>query len=345
MCKRKWVKVKDKDIEIIKREYSRLGTLGLKSKYSLHLSKQQIRSKAQTLGLKVDTNSVIYKKAISERAKEKFKDKEFLKKFKNIRRKYDFYDDPKQVIKLYLVDKLSCKEIAMKLNVKDGTTILNFLNQQKVKLRHPNYNCKIWEEKDESFLKDNYFEGEQDFIMDKLNTSWVSVMKKARRLNLERSKKFQSQGTTNFNVTNNPVWRPEVREKISKGILEYINKNPDKLLNRILRRNHMTSLEKRVKKILNKHNVSYVYNHYVKTKKSYKFPDFRVANLIIECDGKRFHKDKVKETKRDRELIVAGYSILHFPEDMINKNIIKVERCIVKKLNQLNLLAKNKLMI
>ena len=144
---------------------------------------------------------------------------------------------------------------------------------------------------------------------------------------------------------NNSCKNPVTRQKLREIMLKKINDNPDIMLNRILRRNHVTSLEKRVKKILNKHNIEYKFNKYVKTSISYRFPDFRIGKLIIECDGARFHTDKEKEIKRDRELIGVGYEILHFTEKKINKNIECVERCILKKLNQLGMLEGNKLTI
>ena len=69
----------------------------------------------------------------------------------------------------------------------------------------------------------------------------------------------------------------------------------------------------------------------IKISDKVRYPDFLIGKLCSECDGERWHKDK-DDTKRDRELIAAGYEILHFKGKMINKNIQKVERCILHKL-------------
>lgn len=99
-----------------------------------------------------------------------------------------------------------------------------------------------------------------------------------------------------------------------------------------------TKIELKVKDILDKHNVKYKYDQPVNVGKNRRFPDFRIGDLVIECDGTYWHKDKTRDIKRNKELINAGYILLHFSENTINKNIIKVEKCILKKLNELSLL-------
>ena len=203
-----------------------------------------------------------------------------------------------------------------------------------------------WLDKDIQYLKQHYWMGNKEQLIKNTRHSFAGIFHKARRLGLNRNLSyFRSKGTREFNLRDNPAKRPEVREKKSKQMIDFINNNPDKMLNRILKRNHITSLEKRVKRILDIHNISYKYNHYVKTEHSYKFPDFRIKELIIECDGKYHHQDKDKEKMRDRELIKSGYELLHFSEDKINKNIRSVEKCILHKLNELNILQSNKLTI
>jgi len=207
-------------------------------------------------------------------------------------------------------------------------------------------NGRIFTEQEIDILKDKYYDSEKKKLLKLLNRSWCSIQHKAERLKIKRNLKFMEEGNKKgrkWFKENNPIHNPIIKAKARRNYMKWLNKNPDKLLNRILRRNYMTSLEKRVKRILDKHNIVYKHNKYIKTKTSYRFPDFKIDNLIIECDGKRFHQDKDKENKRNRELIDAGFEILHFSEYKINKNIKKVEKCILSKLNERNMLKQNKL--
>ena len=43
-------------------------------------------------------------------------------------------------------------------------------------------------------------------------------------------------------------------------------------------------------------------------------------NLVIECDGEPWHKDKAKERKRDRFLRTQGLSVWHFTGKLIKAN-------------------------
>ena len=58
-----------------------------------------------------------------------------------------------------------------------------------------------------------------------------------------------------------------------------------------------------------------------------------------------FHRNKEKEVKRDRELIEVGYELLHFSQGKICHSIKVVDQCILKRLDQLGLLERNKLTI
>ena len=205
---------------------------------------------------------------------------------------------------------------------------------------------KLWSELEIAYLKKNYHNGEMVDLIKNTTHSYLGVQSKGRKLGLYRHRKFNDRPRNKYKFTteNNPMNDPNVRKQVSIKRKEYLNKNPDKVLNVILRRNHITSIEKVVMRLLNKHNISFKFNHYVKTKDSYKFPDFRVSNVIIECDGNNFHNDKEKETLRDKELIAAGFSLLHFSEDKINKNKEIVERCILKRLADFDLLSKNKIL-
>ncbi len=170
-------------------------------------------------------------------------------------------------------------------------------------------NGRIFTEQETDILKEKYYDSEKKELLKLLNRSWCSIQHKAERLKIKRNPKFMEEGNKKgrkfFRSINNPIANP----------------------------NRMTSIEKKISNLLNKLKINYKFNELIKTNTNVRFPDFRIGKLIIECDGKYWHKNKYKENKRDKELIKAGFEILHFSEDKINKNIKKVEKCILSKLN------------
>lgn len=54
------------------------------------------------------------------------------------------------------------------------------------------------------------------------------------------------------------------------------------------------------------------------------FPDFAYpqVNILIECDGKAWHKDREKEALRDAYLRSQGWLVLHFEEDRIREDVL-----------------------
>jgi len=188
----------------------------------------------------------------------------------------------------------------------------------------------LWEDQ---ILRNYYFNSERKFIKDLLlnNRNWVSIRKRAGIVNLSRKDYFKHIETIRRNILDNVSKRPEVRLKKSQQMKEAIKKDKGKLLNRMMKRNKKTFIEMKVEKILLKNNISYKYNQKMNLGNSYKFPDFLVGNVVIECDGQYWHKDKLKEVKRDRLFIQNGYDILHFSGKKIRNNLEIVERCILSK--------------
>lgn len=343
------------EIELIKKEYP---LLGIKIKSKLNNKKDSsIRNKAMDLGVKCNHETRINN--CSDSAKKR-------PKHNNHKVKYEFYhneDMKKDIINMYTIKGISTPEIAKKYNIKSPETIAKFLKKNNVKLILGGVNAKDniknifknkkvntqgdlhnWSQTELEFLKNNYWMEEKETIIKTINLPWKYIMKKARKLKLVRNKKyFASRGTIAFNKRDNPSKRPEIRLKRSLQMKQKIKENPEILLNKRLQRHKKTSIEIRVERILKKLNVSYFYDKGIHTITSIKFPDFRIGKLCIECDGTRFHTDKKKETERDREIINSGYEILHFSQNAINNNIEKVERCIVKKLNETNTIKKNQL--
>ncbi len=88
----------------------------------------------------------------------------------------------------------------------------------------------------------------------------------------------------------------------------------------------ITGVETIVKNILDGYNIEYVFD---KSYKTYK-PDFRLKNLIIECDSLFFHSDAMQKNDNyhlsKKEFYTSeGYRSLFFREDEIfnNESIIK----------------------
>jgi len=141
--------------------------------------------------------------------------------------------------------------------------------------------------------------------------------------------------TTYRNLIDNPSKKLEVRKKMSKTKKEFYLKHPEKHPNSIFRRNRKTKIEKIVERILIKNNISYKYNSYVKTKNSWRFPDFLInGKIIIECDGEYWHKNKQREVERDIELKEAGFKVFHFKGKHIKKKTIFVEQKIKEIINE-----------
>ena len=96
----------------------------------------------------------------------------------------------------------------------------------------------------------------------------------------------------------------------------------------------MSSLELRMKNILDRNNIEYEQQFRVER----KFADFRVGNVLIECDGLYFHSELFKEKnyhKEKRELYIEhGFSPLFFREDEIRDKEHIVESIILNKLGR-----------
>jgi len=196
--------------------------------------------------------------------------------------------------------------------------------------------CKHCGEQNKKYLKNHWYEWEDNLlkqfyysyskenlmILLPLRNSWGSIMHRAHRLGLKRKKEFQWEQNA-FTSDNNPVRDPISFEKMMK------RQAP------IFKRNKMTSIEKKIADFLDKNKISYEYNKVVRTKTSFRFPDFQIGNLIIECDGIYWHKNrKVEDKLREDELKELGFEIIRFNDKEINNNWEEVKKCIQVKLNQ-----------
>lgn len=90
-----------------------------------------------------------------------------------------------------------------------------------------------------------------------------------------------------------------------------------------------TWIEHCIMELLNKLKLDYETQKRVLTgldilgRKKYLFPDFYLPdyNLIIECDGAYWHRDKEWQKKRDNVFFEQGYKVLHLTGREINKNL------------------------
>jgi len=92
-------------------------------------------------------------------------------------------------------------------------------------------------------------------------------------------------------------------------------------------------LEKKVRWILEKNNIELtpqfpIKRNYKDTlgRARYYFADFIIkdTNILIECDGDEFHKDKEKDERRQKEIEGNGFQVLRFSEETIKKNLMNV---------------------
>lgn len=198
-----------------------------------------------------------------------------------------------------------------------------------------------WLPEEDNILIKYYYSSDRKFIASQLNNrTWIQIQKRTRWIGLKRDKKFMYAGIIKNTIENNPTKQKEVREKISKKNKEYLRQHPEQSLNNKLRRNHITSIEKKVRTwLINifklKPQDDFTFNQYMKVKGTYKFPDFTIHKnkLIIECDGLMWH-NKEADDKRDVLLKERGYTVLHLTDHQINRKPLEAITCIHNALSQ-----------
>ncbi len=122
---------------------------------------------------------------------------------------------------------------------------------------------------------------------------------------------------------NNPSLIPEVRKRMTKSYKETMLLHPEKHPNFIMaQKGFMSSLEKKMKIILDKLGVEYVPQYPIKN----YFVDFAIPSLriAIEVDGAYWHQNKKKDTKRQREIEKEGWHVLRYSEKQINECLTDV---------------------
>jgi very-short-patch-repair endonuclease len=202
-----------------------------------------------------------------------------------------------------------------------GRKICNYCKDQKTIPRKTQRN--FWYEWEDNIIQQFYYGWTREKIKELLpHRSWSSIMHRAKRLQVKRKNDFMWKHNA-WTSINNPIHNPISKEKMIK------NKQKQ-----IFKRNKMTSIEKKIADFLDSQKIKYNFNKVVRTKTSFKFPDFQVGNLIIECDGIYWHQMRSKEDEeRQKELEELGFEVIRFTDDEINKNWEAIEQCIKQKLN------------
>lgn len=136
---------------------------------------------------------------------------------------------------------------------------------------------------------------------------------------------------------NNPVKIKEVREKISQSILTLYKLHPEILENRKPSginqySQYYTSIEKKIANILNDLKISFIHNYKI----GKYFVDFLIYDdIVVECDGKYWHRDKIKDYERDCYLRNKNYYIFRLDENRINDNAFSCVKVIFEILREL----------
>lgn len=123
--------------------------------------------------------------------------------------------------------------------------------------------------------------------------------------------------------------KQKTKDKIRKTLLETYKLRPEILENR--KRSGVnqfsgkySSIEKKIADVLFQMNVAFRHNYPIRR----YFADFLIFhNVVIECDGEYWHKDKEKDQRRDEKVMGDGYYIFRLPEKRINEN---PKKCIME---------------
>lgn len=323
------------EIELLKNNYKELGPQGFTN--ILNRTPKAIHRRAIRLGLKckllkplkhcVDCNkelkmrygktircrscSKIYSFSVSNNKRFwKAKDIQFIKN--------NFYE-------------LNIEEMANILNRSPKSVIHKCTKMRLLLMKSPHrkqkravvYNGKHFKDNEIQFIKQYYCTSSREFMLNNLDRTWNSISHKGLRLGLIRDDKFLKEAHAKSLIwlrKNNPMYNPLIIKKVKETLKKLYEEHPEKLRNATMRRNRMTKIELKMSKILEELNLQYKWNQYVKTSSGWKFPDFLIGNIIIECDGKYWHKDIEADKKREKELIDADYMIIRFNDDDILKN-------------------------
>lgn len=124
------------------------------------------------------------------------------------------------------------------------------------------------------------------------------------------------------------------RTCLSKSITEKQWADPEQRLNARMAKHRKsgrkTSIEQRMAELLDMIGIDYVFQYPILNYNA----DFAIPSLgiVIECDGLYWHKDIEKDKERQKRIEAAGWFVLRFTDEKINKCLDSVEdevRCVV----------------
>ena len=136
----------------------------------------------------------------------------------------------------------------------------------------------------------------------------------------------------------NPCNKKEVRDKISKTLIAKYKSHPEILENRKPSginqySGSYSSIERMIADCFNALNVRFYHNQRI----GKYFADFVIFNdVIVECDGEYWHRDKEKDRRRDLYLMERGYSVFRLTESRIKKDSMRCAKSTIEILQHLN---------
>jgi len=140
-----------------------------------------------------------------------------------------------------------------------------------------------------NILRNYYSNSPKEFLLELLpHRTWRTILKNGEKMGLIRDPKFSQ--INHFTSKNNPMHNPIYKKKAWDKLKRLYKEHPETLLNSRLKRDKMTNIEKKMASYLDELGIKYEWNKYVKTINTFRFPDFKIGNLIIECDGLYWHK-------------------------------------------------------
>ncbi len=142
------------------------------------------------------------------------------------------------------------------------------------------------------------------------------------KLNISRSKifsVFKSNGIKSDG--RKKPYNQKYKENHSRLKKEFYKLYPEKHPNRIMAsRNFKTYIELLFEKFLIEQGIKFEFQKKIGT---YFIDFYLLPNILIECDGAYWHKDKKYEKKRDDYLISKGYVIYHFTGKSIKNSVVE----------------------
>lgn len=132
---------------------------------------------------------------------------------------------------------------------------------------------------------------------------------------------------------NNPMHKTkhddEYWNKLGKKRKEFWRNNPEKHPNRIMcKKGFISKPQKMIYEKIKKQYINAKLEYPIKTTNSVRFADIALPEfkIDIEYDGEYWHKNKLKDEKRDEELKQQGWTVLRFNKNNMNNVVDELNR-------------------